>query len=252
MKNEINHLAPRSFFNGVIEAFPLNAQTGWNSSDPERRKSDFENQVGLGVSLYFKFMKSTGLMFLILTILSTFSLAIFTLGNGDNSHWLQLTTLGHLGNYKQEKCFQAKNSQIDFECGDGYELYHILKFGLADGDSTCLGTTNQSVKTLEMCSLGSMENLNAEFGIESTFTKFCAGKKSCTMPFEMKIFDKSCLNRSSNVYATALCINSGPRQTFSILVILFDFAATFAFVVFLIRLKITQNHSIDDFKSNLV
>ena len=133
MKNEMNHRAPRCFSSsGVIAAIPLSASTGEHSADAQRRKSDIEDQVGLAVSLYFKFLKYVGRLFFCFFVLSVLPMMFYVSGDaydseeGQAQKWLSVASLGSLGEYKQTICVGAelpatakKAASITFSCNKG-------------------------------------------------------------------------------------------------------------------------------------
>ena len=145
MKNEINHRAPRRFSAaGIIEPIPLDATTGWHSASAKRRESDIEDQVGLGVSLYFKLLKYIVCLFFIFFVLSIFPMIIYFSGDAYDSEqhqaqkWLSITSLGSLGDYKQTVCVGVDlpgvaniATNIPFSCKKGRILKSIVHFGLA-------------------------------------------------------------------------------------------------------------------------
>ena len=86
MKNEMNHRTPRRFgSSGMIEAIPLGASTGKHSADPKQRKSEIEDQVGLAVSLYFKFLKYMGRLLLCFFALSILPMMFYISGDAYDS-----------------------------------------------------------------------------------------------------------------------------------------------------------------------
>jgi hypothetical protein len=106
MKNELNQRAPRKVDEaGVIVPISLNAHTGWHSTNSSWRESEIQQELGPGISLYFKMLKYIGSLFLLFTLLSIFPMTIYFSGGAyefekiESQKWLSITNLGNFGEY---------------------------------------------------------------------------------------------------------------------------------------------------------
>lgn len=81
MQNEINHREPRGFsLAGTIEPHPLfSSKTGCHCGSRKWRQSELE-QLGPGISLYFKMLKYFGLIFSLFFLLSLPSILVYSAG----------------------------------------------------------------------------------------------------------------------------------------------------------------------------
>jgi hypothetical protein len=91
---------------------------------------------------------------------------------------------------------------MKIKCSSGLKISELYSFGLAFGNETIMGTdnsprgtpSNKTLKTVDRCSLGTMEDLRLEQQIEKQFAADCLGKGVCSMFLNFTaIFDEKCL-----------------------------------------------------------
>ena len=88
---------------------------------------------------------------------------------------MALSTIGNLGSYSTTNCASANlpetansASYIGFKCEQGKRLTSLHHFGLAFQNETCTGKgIDASVRTIDRCTVGSMDNAQLEANIEN-------------------------------------------------------------------------------------
>jgi hypothetical protein len=188
MTNEVNHRQLRGFAaTGVVEPLKIcGSGTGCHSVSKRWRRSDLD-PLGPGPSLYMKMLKYLGFLFALFTLLSIPSFMIFGSGTQYDDHnvavqkFLASTSLGNLDSGKElvpSSATAAKSRNLagfmKIKCSEGKKIEELHQFGLAFGEETVLGTdnatrgtsANMTVKTVERCTYGSMEDLRREQQLE--------------------------------------------------------------------------------------
>lgn len=128
---------PRIRLNGTSRKIPLSEPTGKLGGKKDAEVNSFE-ELGIGVSLYFKILKRMTIFFFVASILSSPLAFIYSRGevaeNSSNSlakifsRW----TLGNLGD-DQVKCYQTdvtNFNSIQLWCPAGSKIDKITTFGL--------------------------------------------------------------------------------------------------------------------------
>ena len=192
---------------GVTVPISLCASTGWHSGSRRWRESEIQKELGSGISLYFKLLKYIGCLFFLFTLLSAFPMAIYFSGGAyefekiESQKWLSITNLGNLGEHQHKICTSVdlppvanEVAYVGFSCKKGRTLKGLLNFGLAYQGNSCSGKGDEiSVVTTRACSIGTMPDLRNEWEIESSFTKDCVGRNTCSFRIDYKAaFDSEC------------------------------------------------------------
>jgi len=90
---------------------------------------------------------------------------------------------------------------MKIKCSNGLKISELYSFGLAFGNETFMGTensprgtpSNKTLKTVDRCSFGTMEDVRLEQQIEKQFAADCLGKGVCSMFLDFTaIFDERC------------------------------------------------------------
>ena len=153
-------------------------------------------------------LKYISCLFFLFTLLSAFPMAIYFSGGAyefekiESQKWLSITALGNLGEYQHKICTSADLPAVTddvalvaFSCKKGRTLKGLLNFGLAYLDNSCSGKGDDlSIITTRACSIGTMPDLRTEWNIESSFTKDCVGRNSCSFRLDYQTaFNSECI-----------------------------------------------------------
>ena len=140
-------------------------------SGNEKTITEAEEELGIGMTIYFRQMKFFALIFTILTLISVPSFILFSLGKSPSGQglWFNLS-LGNLG-YEDLACSYSKVQEselveINLECSVGI-ISAMLEFGLSTKESVCptsgadnvlyMSSVLSSIATDPECNLASLD-----------------------------------------------------------------------------------------------
>ena len=287
MINEVANREPRTIgIDGKVTEFSvIGTNLGYHSTNVRDRKSDIES-LGEGNNLYFKFLKYFMLLFAICACISGPQIAANSNGvefqkyeTNNFAAWIARTFLGNIGSYLDLTCVSGnlpntknKASYINFKCPKGKSVTELKHFGLAYQNQTCTGKgINQSVDTIDRCTMGSMENTDLEKNLKARFIKDCIGQNVCSMLVEYEtVFTVECINEiirrnegqlfygPPKAYAIASCENDSvslgngielTREDASLVIVILDWLIMFFLAICIIRLKWYEEVSVVDMKN---
>lgn len=185
-----------------FEKLPLMSSTGYLLT-PMFRDADKQeyvpfDQLGLGVTLYFKMIRMMAYVMVVATLLSFPYMFVYKMGDEANSAMDMDKMFGawSLGNIGQSLDMCVKQdinscSTIDIICPHNSEILKLREFGLADSskESTCPATVANStaikLNLVDSCNYPrdlEKKNQNAfQQKVQSWFDQDCMGKEKCKM-----------------------------------------------------------------------
>ncbi|CDW83214.1 UNKNOWN [Stylonychia lemnae] len=187
-------------------------KTGWHCCTKNSRKSDF-SRYGIGIVLYFQFLKHMTIVFCLMALLSIPAYIFFFSGNSaDTSNYSNLKyilaafSLGNIGQ-SQIACNSAQVSDggINLYCPIG-SLNSIKTFGqaLISRQQTCSRSVGEAELIYEpsTCDYTSINNFGYQnqLNLYQNFTRYCFGKVSCTFPLTQQMIPANCTNKDGKKY----------------------------------------------------
>lgn len=115
-------------------------KTGWFHCSTEFTHSDIDDELGLGISIYFKQLKALIIMLVVCCLLSTPSLVLFwngdyndvTEGLRDSKSFFAAFTLGNIGQRSALQCkslsLDQMRTSVDLFCSFG-DIHSLAAFG---------------------------------------------------------------------------------------------------------------------------
>lgn len=179
------------------------SHTGWHIPYSKLMKSDLDS-LGIGVVLYFKMLKTIGVVFLILSILSIPALMFYIGGNGSSTSIphlpkvLSLTTMGNLGE-NNPSCSFTNSLVTDYKsiiCSSGV-IDEIEAFGEVTGSESCSNSNFRDEVDTTRCYFDNQGNSNLDqtttTNLMTVFNTDCKGKAHCVLDWsKVTITDGTC------------------------------------------------------------
>eukprot|EP00347_Sterkiella_histriomuscorum_P015842 403355479 len=179
-------------------------KTGWHCCTKKSRQSEF-SRYGLGMVLYFQFLKHIAIVFAIMAVLSIPAYIFYFSGNqSDTSNYTNLKyvlaafSLGNIGQ-SQTACNSAQISEgrINLFCSIG-TLYSIQSFGQAKlaRQQSCANQEEDSTFVYEPSTCDYTKT--SDFGdvnqrnLFQVFNQTCYGKINCSMPLNETMIPPNC------------------------------------------------------------
>lgn len=190
----MNHPRRRNAKGKRVPYSILCSHTGFHFCCRCARRTHFKD-FGVGVSLYFKFLKYMIMIFTLVSILNVPAFTFFIGANTADSSTAR-TTLGNLGS-SQMSCgsLSSLNSSIFFSCSYG-TLKQLGVFGMAIKESSCGTRFGANLKVDSSCNIYSEGNSSIaaqdKFSILQLFNG-CIGSQTCNFDVsKLTITDPTC------------------------------------------------------------
>ena len=201
---------PRLNINGKREKIPLCMPTGRLAKIRTKQMYGMD-ELGLGISIYFKLLKSITLLMVVLSLITFPVFYIYGAGQmkeASNTSWLSYLAIGNIGQ-TQQQCNQNNfeiYSDIYLQCPGGTNMTDITQFGLKDinGNSTCpivnLNSTGINLQVEDGCNWNWERNPigNARTGLPIKNDKFDTQDYRDRGKHFSDIFIESCMNNDSS------------------------------------------------------
>lgn len=125
-------------------------------SSDSRAITEAEQELGIGMTLYFRQMKFFAIVFLILTVLSVPSLIFYHGTGGPTSNLFFTTSIGNLGQSdiacSSTEFSQNKTNSMTLQCESG-TMSKIVDFGLESSTTKCPSKIQATDKILALADI---------------------------------------------------------------------------------------------------
>lgn len=238
MKKRVEMAHPRRLINGQYIEYPVcGTSTGWHHPNKKYRESGFK-ELGVGVSLYFKFLKYLVCIFLVAGIFSLPAIILFinaSTGNFSTNPSLETalttTTIGNMGTVTTS-CYKMTNlvSTATFFCSYG-RLTEVDEVGTEDTTSSYSNCQSDGIylevsDTCDYSTIGS----TAQGEITALFDASCAGNRICTIDLSSVSWPGTC-STSTTAYIRAGCASEQvlglDKDIIAYIVVAFDIIIVF-------------------------
>jgi hypothetical protein len=187
--------------------------TGWHACCGTSKKSDLD-QFGVGVVLYFRFVKYMIGFFFLFSLLQLPALYFsiqsslnFTSGASDYKTALYYTTLGSIGRGATQCKTPMMNENISFSCESGtLGRLSALEYGFVVEPRNITCSLYTFFSWTPACNKANIPALNTAYSV-------CEGQKSCSFVVDPAFFDftsEECQGyqtAGNSIYVRALCDN---------------------------------------------
>ncbi|CAI2368473.1 unnamed protein product [Moneuplotes crassus] len=242
MKDRITRHHPYAEIGDKKVKYPIcKTRTGWSSIFERLRITDLKD-LGVGVSLYFKFTKYLMVIYLLMIFITLPNLIFYILGgtqefeNGTSIKTLfGLTTLGNLGS-AETMCDSTNSfsSEVYLFCRSGtLDKVEILGKIHPKG-STCLDN-GQNLAVDSTCDYRAFDQTDQDT-VDTSFSNQCKGAKTCNFNLAAITFPSSC---SGEPYIRVACkseeIIGIQKKTMSLVLVILDIVGIYIFWFFVQR-----------------
>ena len=187
--------------------------TGWMSFSSKSKSDGADEKLGLGVSLYFKQLKSLVILYLVLSFVSIPAFTLYYFGGKqqatfqDSKAFMSTFTLGNVGQSVSECTIANRTSPLEIYCPFGYILQYDFYVAADMTKNECNGKNPASLMTdyNEAC------NFTSDPGQIAKFSEQCEGKKNCTFQVEWDKFPSvaNCGAQENSAVMVTQCSEGG-------------------------------------------